>query len=562
MGKNSGNFIVKKINQTFKLKTDNRQYTRELADFKHAKKGVRKQIQKFGSFMAGMVMPTVGILIAWGLLAALFLTDYNADGSVKAMKGWVHNEWTAKSFGLLIAPMMKYLIPILIAFIAGKMIYDIRGGMVAAFVIFAAIIGNDWLYQADIMGNNLWLNGQAVTHMGAANQIVASLSIAPLAVYLFKLMESFYIYKIKPGFEMIIKNFGMAFFAIIVSIIYFLSWGFVMYGISFVMVVIINFFTKAHWAFPFTAIFTEPLRAMFLNNALNYGVMVPLGMQDIDLNHKIASWYFMVGGNPGPGFGLLCAIALLRKKQRAAAGGSSVIQLLGGIHEVHYVYVLAEPIMVLATIMGAATSLGIVAIFGGGTSAVISPGSLISIIAMSPGAKYIAINVCAAFGGAIVSFLVAGTIIWLKNKRGLTQKEVVEVSITDSGVSFNEEKKNDSSVTIKQQHSNLTLVPTNFDWQKAKLLMVCCDAGMGSSAMAAGIIRKYVKNNNLDLEVRNCAVKDLQNNEDIIVTLEVFANISRDKNDHAYIYPISKFLGEGIYDQLFQDLSTNLLKKN
>lgn len=553
--------ILAPNNQDLKLKTDNPRQAREISDFKHAKKGVRKQIQKFGSFMAGMVMPTVGILIAWGLIAALFLTDYNADGSIKLMKGWVKNEWTAKAFGLMIAPMMKYLIPTLIAFIAGKMIYDVRGGMVGAFVIFAAIIGNDWLYQGAIMGDRLWLNGLPVAEMGAANQIVASLSIAPLAVYLFKLIESFYIYKIKPGFEMIIKNFGLAFFVIIMGMIYFLSWGFVMYGVSFVMVAVINFFTKAHWAFPFTAIFTEPLRAMFLNNALNYGVMVPLGMQDIEINHKIASWYFLVGGNPGPGFGLLMAIALLRKKQRAAAGGSSVIQLLGGIHEVHYVYILAEPVMVLATILGAGTSLGIVAIFGGGTSAVISPGSLISIIAMSPGAKYIAINVCAAFGGALVSFLTAGAIIWLKNKHGLTQNQVAGVNITDSGVSFAQEEIT-TPATMNQTQTNQTLQPPKFDWQTAKLLMVCCDAGMGSSAMAAGIIRKYVKSNNLALEVRNCAVKDLQNNEDIIVTLATFTNIARDKNDHAYIYPLTKFLGNGIYEQLFAELSANVPKKD
>jgi len=113
---------------------------------------------------------------------------------------------------------MKYLIPTLIAFIAGKMIFDVRGGMIGAFVVMAAIIGNDWLYRADVMGDILKMNGQPVHEIGAPNQIVASLSIAPLAAWCFKLLEGTYINKIKPGFEMLTKNFGLAIYVMIFGI--------------------------------------------------------------------------------------------------------------------------------------------------------------------------------------------------------------------------------------------------------------------------------------------------------------------------------------------------------
>jgi len=545
-------------------------------DFKHVKKeGFRKNLQKFGSFMSGMVMPVVSILIAWGLLAALFLTKYDANGDYVASLGWVKSEWVGNSLGRLIGPMMKYLIPILIAFIAGKMIFDVRGGMIGAFVVMAAIIGNDWLYRADVMGDILRMNGQPVHEIGAANQIVASLSIAPLAAWCFKLLEGTYINKIKPGFEMLTKNFGLAIYVMIFGIAMFFGWGFVMYGISFVMVAIINLFTKANWAFPFVAIFTEPLRALFLNNALNYGVIVPMGMQDTQINHKIASWYYMISGNPGPGFGLLIAYVAWRKKQRANAAGASLIQLVGGIHEVHYVYILAEPIMILSTIGGAMCSLAFVAIFNGGTSAVISPGSIISVIAMSPGLHYIWVNVVAVFLGALASFGIASVIMLIQNKtkKNKPNSEAVAINITDSGISIGDDKKTSvkTAASSKAQSStdsefvvagvNEFGMPKDFDWSKVKHIMVACDAGMGSSALGAGIIRQHINKANLDVDVKNTAAKDLTEEPDIIVTLPVFKEMAREKNKHAYIYVLTKFLGDDNYRALLNQLDEHIEHK-
>ncbi|WP_434333250.1 hypothetical protein [Mycoplasma capricolum] len=53
---------------------------------KFSKNKVKKHIQKIGSFMAGMIMPTVSILIAWGLITAMFLGKY-VDGK------WVATGW-------------------------------------------------------------------------------------------------------------------------------------------------------------------------------------------------------------------------------------------------------------------------------------------------------------------------------------------------------------------------------------------------------------------------------------------------------------------------------------
>lgn len=528
----------------FNVKVDNSNTDALVVNAKNSKKFWKKHIQKVGSFMAGMIMPVVGILIAWGLFAAMFLGKYENNEWVKT--GWIKFE----PLGNLINPMMKYLIPVLIGYTAGTMIYKVRGGMIGAFLTFCAIVGNDFVYTNWI--SNWKMGTTTIAQVAAPNQIVGAMVIAPLFVYLAKVIESFYINRIKSGYEMLVRNFSQAFICMIFCLVVFFGWGYIMYGISFVMVSIIELFTKSPWLFPFMAIFTEPLRAVFLNNALNWGVMIPIGIQEVDQLQAQGlqgfSAFFMVGGNPGPGFGLLVAYIVWRKQQRGAASGSSIIQLIGGIHEVHYVYILTEPIMILATIGGAFTSLAIVKLFAGGAIAAISPGSMISVIAMSGSGLRIAVNLIALFAGAIVAFGIASFIMIFKKKKNIT---VASVSISDEGLEFNDQKASTTEAAPSQA----------FAWEQAKLLMVACDAGVGSSAMAAGIIKKWVKQNEVNITVSNCAVKDLDASVDIVVTMQNFVDFAHERAPKALIYRVKQFLDLNAFDELYKNLKLHLGKQ-
>ncbi|AKX34196.1 hypothetical protein SLITO_v1c05580 [Spiroplasma litorale] len=479
--------------------------------------------------MAGMIMPSVSILIAWGLLASVFIGKYDDNGE------WVRTGWfKSEAIGQIIALTMKYLLPVLIGYTAGNMVYKTRGAVFAAFITFLIILGNDWTYKTTASD---WVIGDSVaSKVGAPNQIVGAMIMAPLTTYAYKNIEILYINQIKPGFEMVVKNFSLALFAIFFGLISYFVWGFAMYGISYVMVEIINLFTKIPWLFPFMAIVTEPLRAVFLNNALNYGVMIPLGLTEVEQGRGFSN-FFMVGGNPGPGFGLLIAYAIWRKKQRGAASSSSVIKLIGGIHEVHYVYILSEPIMILATIGGAFTSLSIISLAGGGAIAGISPGSIISVISMSGDGIRILINVAALFTGALVSFAIASIIMIFKRKHNI---QTQEVNVTDEGIKF-KNSTNDKNVINNS---------ISIDLKNAKKLMVACDAGVGSSAMAAGILKKWVKDKNLDIIVDNCAVKDLTSDIDIVVTMINFKEVAMENSPNAYIYTVQKYLGKDVFTEL------------
>lgn len=494
---------------------------------------VKKRVQKMGSFMAGMIMPSISILIAWGLLAAAFLGKY--ENKVWVATGWFNWE----PLGQFITPGMKYLIPIIIGYTVGFMIYSTRGGIFGAFITLMIIVGSDWLYSKGVISN--WkIGGSLAKEVGAPNQIIGAMVVVPISTFIYKRIEITYINNIKSGFEMLVRNFSLAIWCIVFGLVFFWVWGFILYGITYVMTFIIELFTDFPATFPFMSIITEPLRAAFLNNALNHGVMAPLGHLEVEA--KGFSAFFMVGGNPGQGLGLLMAYVIWRKKQRGAASGSSLIQLFGGIHEVHYVYILSEPIMILATIAGGFTSLGILALFNGGAIATISPGSIISVVSMSGSAHRILINILAVFIGALVSFGVASIIMIFKKE---SKTENTEVSVTDEGISF---KKSKSNQNIDNNSS------TFFDWEKTKLLMVACDAGVGSSAMAASIIKKFVKDNKINIEVSNCAVKDLKTDVDIVVTMKQFADLAKDNSPNAKIYPVRHFLGKDVFAQLEKDL--------
>lgn len=508
---------------------------------KNAQSGFRQKIQKIGSFMAGMILPSIGVFIAWGLWTSMFINNSSGTAGWFAGRSWSPAE--INILGGIVGPGIKYLLPILIGINAGRMIYGVRGGAFAAFMVLIIIIGTDniWNLYPDI----IQINGKSLAGR-APNQIIGAMLIAPLSVWIFKKIESSYIEKISPGFEMLIKNFSLALIAIVLGLAIFYLWAWVMFGITWVLTSIISIFGTNKYVAPLMTIFTEPTRTIFLNNALNHGVLSPIGLNQVEAIQSSGagdvakSIFFLYGGNAGPGFGLLIAYAIFRKgSERTNALGSSVIQLFGGIHEVYYVYVIAKPIMILATIPGAAVSMTIFSYLGGGTATTISPGSIISVISTSPNGYSLGINLLGIFAGALTTFFIASLILITQRKKHQGIKNLTKVHFTDEGMNF-----------IETQHENIQ----GIDYPNAKKLIVACDAGVGSSAMAAGIIRKWVKEHNIDISVSNCALKDLPPDADIIVTTDVFEKFAQIKSQKNNVYTVKQFLNKNEYNLLYENL--------
>src|SRR4051812_31500114 len=153
------------------------------------KGGMRLHVQKFGTFLSNMVMPNIGAFIAWGLITALFIETGWLTGLSNAWDSpgsWVAKigGWGDYTGGGIVAPMITYLLPLLIGYTGGRIMYDVRGGVVGAIATMGVIAGTD-----------------IPMFMGA-------MLMGPLGGWSMKKIDGLWEGKIRPGFEMLVNNFS------------------------------------------------------------------------------------------------------------------------------------------------------------------------------------------------------------------------------------------------------------------------------------------------------------------------------------------------------------------
>jgi len=330
---------------------------------------MREKLQQFGGFLAGMVIPNIGAFIAWGLITALFIPT-----------GWIPNETFAK----LVSPMITYLLPLLIGYTGGRMVHGVRGGVVGAAATMGVVVG---------AGIPMFLGGMIM---------------GPLGGWLIKKVDQFFEEKIPVGFEMLINNFSAGILAVILVLLGMVIIAPVVTAISDAAGSVVDFLVK-NTLLPLAAIIIEPAKVLFLNNALNHGVLAPLGVEAAKTSGKAI--HFLLETNPGPGLGLLMAYYFMGKGMlKESAPGSMIIHFLGGIHEIYFPYVLAHPIMILSVIAGGfAADLWFV-ITGAGLVATPSPGSIFAYLAVIPPGQHFPVLMGVVIG-AVASFLVGAVIL-------------------------------------------------------------------------------------------------------------------------------------------------------
>jgi mannitol PTS system EIICBA or EIICB component len=330
---------------------------------------MKEKLQRFGGFLAGMVIPNIAAFIAWGLITTLFIPT-----------GWTPNEKLAA----LVGPIIVYLLPVLIGYTGGKMVHGHRGGVVGALAAMGVIVGTSipMLLGAMIMG--------------------------PLAGWLMKKIDDVVEEKIPVGFEMLINNFTAAILAVLLALFGFWAVGPVVEAFSNAAGKLVDLMVSAK-LLPLAAIIIEPAKILFLNNALNHGVLAPLGVAAVEQSGKAI--HFLLETNPGPGLGLLVAFFVAGKGMlKESAPGSMIIHFLGGIHEIYFPYVLAHPIMLLSVIAGGAAADLWFVIMNAGLVATPSPGSIFAYLAVIPKGQHFAV-LMGVLIGAVVTFLVGSFIL-------------------------------------------------------------------------------------------------------------------------------------------------------
>lgn len=443
---------------------------------------MKQQVQKFGRFLSGMVLPNISALIAWGFFTAIFLQG-----------GWFPNEKMAA----VISPMLNYLIPVLMGYTGGKMVYGTRGVVVGAVATFGIIIG------------------------GSIPMFLGAMIAGPLGGWLVKKLDGLLKDKIPTGFEMLYDNFSAGILGMILVMLCFWIMGPLVEGASNALGNGVKAIVDAGML-PLASVIIEPAKILFLNNAIQYGVLTPLGLADAAEVGK--SIYFLLEGNLGPGLGVLLACWFFGKGEaKSSAPGAIIIQFFGGIHELYFPYVLMKPALIIAVILGGSAGILTNSLLGSGLVAAATPGSIFAYMAMAP--KGGALPVLAGIAAATAVSFIAASIIYKRSKddeeEGSFQSfDPLDLSL-DGGV---------------------------------KKIVFACDAGMGSSAMAAATLTNKLNKAGINIKVAHTSVDEIPEDAEIILTHTSLADRAKSYNSTARIIAVSNFVEAPEYDRLVEEL--------
>lgn len=445
-----------------------------------------------------MVMPNIGALIAFGFLAALFIDT-----------GWIPN----KGFNSLVSPLLTYLIPILISSTGGRMIGGDRGRVVGAIAVIGAIMSNTEI-----------------------TMLMAAMVMGPLAGLCVKKFDQFMESRMPAGFEMLINNFSAGIIGMILAMLGYVAIGPVMSAILSFLSAGVNLLVE-NSLLPLIAVFIEPAKVLFLNNAINQGIFTPLAMsQAADMGKSIM---YMLETNPGPGLGVLLAYMFFCKDKvtKDSAPGAVIIHLLGGIHEIYFPYVLMNPLVIVAPILGNMAAIFWFTITDCGLVGPASPGSIIAYLMMAPGSDIIKviIGVLIATG---ISFVVASPIVKMAGGKSL-------------------EEAQSEMASMKAASADDNIVPGTIERSsEIKKIIFACDAGMGSSAMGATKFRNRIKNDRPDISVSNTSVDNILADCDIAVVQTTLAARAKKSAPQAQLITIGNFLADPALDALYVQLTT------
>lgn len=465
--------------------------------------GARVKVQQVGRLLSGMVMPNIGAFIAWGLITALFIPT-----------GWIPNEKLAT----LVGPMINFLLPLLIGYTGGQMIHGKRGAVIGAIMTLGVVVGSD------------------------IPMFLGAMIVGPLAAWILKQFDKLVEGKIKSGFEMLVNNFSLGIIGAILAIGAYTGVGPVIQAISKTLSAGVDVLINLH-LLPLVNIIIEPAKVLFLNNAINHGILSPIAAEESARLGK--SLIFMLESNPGPGLGILLAYWLVgRGSAKQSAPGAVVIHFLGGIHEIYFPYILMKPILILAAIGGGVTGTFTFQLLNAGLVGSPSPGSIFAYIAMAPKGGLVPV-LAGVVTATVVSFLLAALLL----KTGKQNEE--ELDLEQATEKMREMKAAGNvpaaaQAALEQEAAN----------RKANVnkIVFSCDAGMGSSAMGASILRKKMQQAGIQVTVVNSAVSEIPADADIVITQKQLTERAKANKPDAEHISIDNFLKSPKYDELVERL--------
>lgn len=506
-------------------------------------KAAQVRVQKFGAFLTGMIMPNLPAFLAWGLITALFIAVGWAPngvlggfGNADAAGAWQgaatqlaldSNGATFHQYLGLVGPMVTFLLPLLIANAGGRIVYGERGGVIGCIATVGVIVGS------------------------TVPMFLGAMIVGPLAAWIMKKLDGLWDGKIKPGLEMLVNMFSGAIVGGALSVAAFFGIAPFVTGVSTVLGNMVSWLADHH-LLPAMSLIVEPAKVLFLNNAIGNGVLVPLGAQQSAETGR--SLLFLVEANPGPGLGILLAYTLFGiGAARSTAPGAIVVQFIGGIHEVYFPFVLMKPALIIAAILGGATGIGTNVIFGSGLVGPAAPGSIIAVFAQTAKGSFVGVALSVLLSAA-VSFVVAAIILRATRKRDLAAGESGDLEAAIAQTEANKGKSSAALSALKAEDAAAHAGGVATAVKPIRSIVFACDAGMGSSAMGASVLRDKLRKAGVEgVTVVNKAVANLEDDADIVISQRELTDRARHRAPTSRHVSVDNFMNSPVYDQVVQE---------
>ncbi len=432
--------------------------------------------RRVGHYLSGMIMPNVSVFITWGIITTL----------IQYLRGPLQS-----SFIEMDRLMIQFLFPVLIAYTGGRLIEN-RAGVVAAVAVIGMLTESE------------------------DPQILGAMVIGPLIGWIVFLFDKYVLPKVKPGYEMLVRNFSAGILGMLFGYLSLVFIGPIIAGITNQIGFFVGWLIQRNLLL-FTNLFIEPLKVLFLNNTLNHGILTPLGIEQA--GDAGTSILFLIETNPGPGLGVLLAFILFsRKELKATASGAFMIHLFGGIHEIYFPFVLLNPLLFAAVILGGMSGTLIFEMFQVGLKVPASPGSIVVILANAP--QEMLLGVASGIAGStLVSFIIAALVI----RKDQTKKEISE---------------------------KVTKVT------EIRKILFACDAGMGSSAMGASLMRQQLQASGISIPVDYTSIYRVNDDPHLLlITQNELKHLAEIQAPHAQLVTIGNFLDQEEYTKVITMLT-------
>lgn len=432
--------------------------------------------RRVGHYLSGMIMPNVSVFITWGIITTL----------IQYLRGPLQS-----SFLEMDRLMIQFLFPVLIAYTGGRLIEN-RAGVVAAVAVIGMLTESE------------------------DPQMLGAMVIGPLIGWIVFLFDKYVLPKVKPGYEMLVRNFSAGILGMLFGYLSLVFIGPIIAGITNQIGFFVGWLIQRNLLL-FTNLFIEPLKVLFLNNTLNHGILTPLGIEQA--GDAGTSILFLIETNPGPGLGVLLAFILFsRKELKATASGAFMIHLFGGIHEIYFPFVLLNPLLFAAVILGGMSGTLIFEMFQVGLKVPASPGSIVVILANAP--QEMLLGVASGIAGStLVSFIIAALVI----RKDQTKKEISE---------------------------KVTKVT------EIRKILFACDAGMGSSAMGASLMRQQLQESGISIPVDYTSIYRVNDDPHLLlITHNELKHLAEIQAPHAQLVTIGNFLDQEEYTKVITMLT-------